>query len=180
MEEQIIICVDENDQVTGYGEKLAVHRAKQLHRAFSIFLYDAKKDVWLIQKRAEGKYHSGGLWSNSCCSHPRKDETMQIALVRRLNEELGIDLPDDTPFLPAGEFLYFADYGELAEHEIDHVYVLEYAMTDDFRVNPEEISTIRWIETEELNKELRETTESFSAWFPKAYKLAYQLVSTLC
>lgn len=177
--EQIIICVDENDKIIGYGEKLEVHRQKQLHRAFSIFLYDSERDTYLIQRRAEGKYHSGGLWSNSCCSHPRKDEPMQLALVRRLNDELGISLPDDTVFLRAGTFRYFADYGSLAEHEIDHVFVLPYEETDDFSPNPEEIQDICWMAGADIKERLIDNPDQFSAWFPKAFELAERAIDKI-
>ena len=84
----MIILVDEQDCEIGYGEKLDVHIKAQLHRAFSIFVFDWTERKMLIQKRAEGKYHSGGKWCNACCSHPRKGEVMEEALARRLQEEL--------------------------------------------------------------------------------------------
>ena len=89
--DQLLVLVDESDQETGYGEKLHVHQNALLHRAFSIFVFDWDKEEMLLQRRASGKYHSGGLWSNACCSHPRKGETMAHALNNRLKAELGLE-----------------------------------------------------------------------------------------
>ena len=133
-----IILVDEQDKEIGFGEKLDVHVKEQLHRAFSVFIFDPKSQKMLIQKRAEGKYHSGGKWSNACCSHPRKGEIMEEALARRLQEELGFWMPERLnvftyPEFPdemninniveVGHFTYYAKFDGLSEHEIDHVFV---------------------------------------------------------
>ena len=100
MEEKIIL-VDENDKEIGSDEKLNVHKEGKLHRAFSIFVFNSKGEL-LIQKRAKNKYHSGGLWSNSCCSHPRIGESIEEAVHRRLKEEVGIK----TPLKEAFSFIY--------------------------------------------------------------------------
>ena len=91
--EDLLVLVDENDREIGWREKMEVHVAGKLHRAFSVFIFDRNQKKMLLQKRAEGKYHSGGLWSNACCSHPRKGEGMEAALSRRLEEELGFKAP---------------------------------------------------------------------------------------
>lgn len=189
-----IILVDEQDNEIGYGEKLDVHIKKQLHRAFSVFIYDPKNQEMLIQKRAEGKYHSGGLWSNACCSHPRKGEIMEEALGRRLQEELGFSVPErlNIHFYPEvikditekdifemGHFTYFAQFDGLAEHEIDHVYM--YYPTEEqlsqMQYNPEEIGDVQWIRVDELWDWLKKRPEDFSAWFKNALELACKLLN---
>ena len=189
---EYIVLVDENDQEIGYGEKLEVHVKHQLHRAFSIFIYDVRTKRMLIQKRAEGKYHSGGKWSNACCSHPRKDEIMEEALCRRLEEELGFLMPERMcihhyPELPekfgrkdiieVGHFTYFAQFDGLAEHEIDHVYVY---YPDEEQIlniccNPEEISDVLWVTMEELMNWVKEDPDNFSAWFANAFNLTIKI-----
>src|SRR4051812_34432219 len=114
-----LILVDAHDRELGAGEKLQVHLAGALHRAFSIFVFDAAGRL-LIQKRAPGKYHSAGLWSNTACGHPRPGEATAPAARRRLREEMGLDCELHEAF----EFLYRAELGDaLVEHEYDHVFV---------------------------------------------------------
>lgn len=191
---EYIILVDEQDQEIGYGEKLEVHVKHQLHRAFSVFIYDKKTKRMLIQKRAEGKYHSGGKWSNACCSHPRKGEIMEEALSRRLEEELGFKMPERMnihfyPELPErygretilemGHFTYFAPFEGLAEHEIDHVYVYypDEEQLDHMCCNPEEISDILWISMDELLTWVQKEPDTFSAWFAPALNLACKILN---
>lgn len=132
-----IILVNENDEIVGYAEKMDVHKKQLLHRGFSIFIFDWRTKKLLLQKRASGKYHSGGLWSNACYSHPRKDEDLNECLSIRLKEELGIETqfhivnPKDCGLLidekdviySCGKFTYSASYGEISENEIDHVFL---------------------------------------------------------
>jgi len=158
--EEKLIWVDVYDNEVGYGEKLETHERNILHRAFSVFLYHDGKI--LIQQREKNKYHSGGLWANSCCSHPRKGETLLEAAYRRVKEELG--LQDGAYELKEiDSFIYFQSYGSLSEYEFDHVIVGEYGGT--VTPNPEEIQDLRWIMYEDLEKELLEHPEQFSAWF---------------
>ncbi|MEE1242581.1 isopentenyl-diphosphate Delta-isomerase [Frisingicoccus sp.] len=191
--EEFIILVNDQDEETGYGEKLDVHIKAQLHRAFSIFIYDCQAHKMLIQKRAEGKYHSGGLWSNACCSHPRKGEIMEEALARRLEEELGFLMPEkltivscdnldktitEKEIIETGKFQYFAQFEGLAEHEIDHVFVY-YPCREQIEqmvCNPEEIGDIQWIDMGALCEWNRERPEDFSAWFAPALKLACRVL----
>ena len=185
--EERLIWVDEQDREVGTGEKLDTHRRKQLHRAFSIFIMDPDTQQTLLQMRAPGKYHSGGLWTNSCCSHPRAGQTMAQALHDRLQLELGIDVPlhiepgtggafGPDAALEAGSFRYFADFGELAEHELDHVYVLEQsAAALQLQPDPEEIAQCKWVTLDELDTWLEEHPEAFTAWFRPAYTLARAL-----
>ena len=164
--EDILIWVNENDEEIGSGPKLETHRLKQLHRAFSLFLFDPDTNRILIQQRAHGKYHSGGLWANSCCSHPRKGETLAEAVPRRAQQELGI-LAEGAEEL--GSFVYFKDFGELAEHEVDHVFLCDLPETTVLHPDPEEIAELRWVEVSALERETREHPERFSAWFCPAF-----------
>ena len=195
---EMIILVDENDQEIGYGEKLQVHRENRLHRAFSIFIADRKEKKLLLQKRALDKYHSGGLWTNACCSHPRMGETMRDALVNRLKVELGLEVPEDLRILQAddaagfrksggenviyetGSFRYFAPFDGLSEHEIDHVFVYfsgpEGFEKDAFTLNPQEVAETVWIRIGDLTDWMAEAPDDFTAWFRPAYALAEKLL----
>ena len=190
---EFIILVNEQDQEIGYGEKLDVHVKEQLHRAFSIFIFDPKTQKMLIQKRAVGKYHSGGKWSNACCSHPRKGEIMEEALARRLNEELGFMMPErleiyeypDCPkemsvetIVEVGHFMYYAKFDGLAEHEIDHVFVYfpSPSQLENMQCNPEEIEEIKWVEIADLLDSVEKEGEHYSAWFKPALNLTYKMI----
>ena len=153
-----IILVDIFDKETGSAEKMEAHRQKKLHRAFSLFIAD-KHGNMLLQKRAEGKYHSAGLWCNACCSHPRKGERTRDAVIRRAREELGIDVDPYELF----HFTYYEDFGNLAEYELDHVFLAQYE--GELHPDPEEVGDLRWISIFELKKELEEHPERFAAWF---------------
>ncbi len=155
-----LIWVDLFDNEIGSGDKLETHVKNQLHRAFSVFIvHDGKM---LIQKRALDKYHSGGLWANACCSHPRWGETLEVAVSKRLEEELGIP-QGATSFKELFTFNYFTQYEGLSEYEIDHVFLSDYH--GEIQVDPDEIMETRWITLEDLQKELEEKPETFSSWF---------------
>ena len=154
-----IILVDEQDRETGRGEKLAVHRQCLLHRAFSVFLW--REDQLLLQRRAAGKYHSAGLWANTCCSHPRPGEATIAAARRRLREECGIDPP---PLREAFSFIYKADCGGLWEHEFDHV-LLGRCPAGPWTPDPAEIAELRWWELDAVSRELTEQPREFAPWF---------------
>ena len=175
--EDILILVDENDQEIGHLGKMETHVEKKLHRAFSLFLYDREEDSMLIQKRAYGKYHSGGCWSNSCCSHPRKGEKLPTAVVRRTKTELNIDIEEDK-LVYCGKFHYFAQFEQVAEHEIDNVFIYDYTGQDKSVIvgNPEEVEELQWITIEELAKWLEADRDAFSAWFPKAFAFAIEKI----
>ena len=140
MSEQVIL-VDKNDNIIGTEEKLKAHQLGLLHRAFSIFVLRRTPDLELLmQKRALTKYHSGGLWTNSCCGHPRPSEPLMEAAARRLKEEIGLSLP----LKEIGVFTYKADVGNnLTEHEIDHI-LIGYWEGETIRPNPEEEETLQW------------------------------------
>ena len=161
-----VILVDEQDCQIGVGEKLRTHHEGSLHRAFSIFVFDARG--WLLlQKRARTKYHSGGLWSNTCCGHPRPGETTAGAARRRLREELNVECELREAF----SFLYRAEVGGgLVEHELDHVFVGRF----DGEPAPDaaEVEDWRWVTPEELQRELRLRPDAYSYWLRAALERA--------
>jgi isopentenyl-diphosphate delta-isomerase len=166
----LLILVDENDRQIGAAPKLRAHQEALLHRAFSVFLFD-RDGRMLLTRRAPGKYHSGGLWTNACCSHPRDGETLAEAVPRRLAEELGVS---DCPCREVGSFVYRADFANgLTEHELDHVFVGEWSqgVTPD----PLETSEIAWWPVEEIQRQLNDHPERFTAWFAPAFALATQV-----
>lgn len=155
-----IIIVDEKDNILGAADKMHVHRTGMLHRAFSAVVVNDKHEI-LIQKRADQKYHSGGLWSNSFCSHFYNEESQLNALKRAAQKELGVDVLD---YRYIGKITYFVKIGELFENEIDYVYIVK----DDgspFNVNLEEVSEYRWIRVEKCQKMISEYPEAFTEWF---------------
>lgn len=163
-----LILVDMNDQEIGTAAKTEVHHKGLLHRAFSVFLFDG--NTLLLQKRALDKYHCGGLWTNTCCSHPRPGETVKGAAVRRLQEELGIDLPE-AALREVHDFVYRAPFTNgVTEFEYDHVLVGEYA--GDYRCNPDEVDSAKRIDLEELKESIRTQPEKYTPWFITSLKEA--------
>lgn len=158
MKERIIL-VDENDTSLGSIEKLEAHEQGLLHRAFSVFIFNSKGEL-LLQKRALGKYHSAGLWTNTCCSHPNYGEETEDAIHRRLKEEMGMKTDVDFKF----KFTYKASLeNNLTEHEIDHVY---FGFSDDNPlINLEEVSDWKYISMEEIQKEIGSHPEIYTSWF---------------
>lgn len=164
--EDRLILVDYQDQPIGEAGKLEVHQKSLLHRAFSVFLY--RGNELLIQKRAAGKYHSAGLWANTCCSHPRVGEELTEAVKRRLQEEAGITCPVEE--LTA--FVYREVYGELAEYEYDHVFVGEY--DGAFQCNHEEAEEMKYVDIDELSEDMVSRPEKYAAWFLTAFPMVYR------
>jgi len=163
-----VILVDEQDREIGTMEKMEAHRRGRLHRAFSVFVFDDEKRL-LLQQRATHKYHSGGLWTNTCCSHPRPTEATQEAAIRRLQEEMGIKA--DLAY--AFSFHYRAPFSNgLVEHEFDHVFTAHSGQQPS--INPDEVSGFRWIGLEELEKEIAAHPEAFTAWFKQIYKSVFE------
>lgn len=159
MNQDLLILVDQNDIQTGTMPKLEAHQKGLLHRAFSILVSNSSNEL-LIHKRAEGKYHSENLWTNTCCSHPFPGETILEAAHRRLQEEMGFDCPLEKQF----DFIYRkALDNDLIEHELDHV------LTGKFNgipnPDPEEVAEFRWISKEALKKEMENHPENFTYWF---------------
>lgn len=154
-----VILVDEQDRELGTMEKMAAHEQGRLHRAFSVFLFNEEGQM-LLQKRANNKYHSPGLWTNACCSHPRPQEDTMTAAIRRLQEELGII----SPLQFKTSFVYRSEFENgLTEHEFDHIYVGTY-MGEPIP-NTEEVAATKWIDLQELKKEIKKEPASFTTWF---------------
>ncbi len=157
--QEMVVLVNEHDEVLGQMEKLKAHENALLHRAFSVFLFNSNGEM-LLQKRAAGKYHSPNQWTNACCSHPKNGETYLQGAQRRLSEELGITADLEEKF----HFIYRADVGqELWEHELDHVFTGIY--DGEFRLNPDEVSEIRFISLEDLDREMKANPDQFTEWF---------------
>jgi len=165
---EMLILVDDHDNPVGTMEKQEAHVKGLLHRAFSIFVWNGAaaragaEPRMLIQQRADGKYHSGGLWTNTCCSHPREGQTLDEATHQRLQLEMGFDVPLEELF----GFSYVAQFEEhLSEHEYDHVFLGEYPEDGLVVPDPEEASDYRWISLAELKRDLAEHPETYTAWF---------------
>ena len=166
-----VILVDEADREIGSMEKVAAHKnGGTRHRAFSVFVFD-EQGRWLLQQRAAGKYHFAGLWTNACCSHPRPGETTEAAAHRRLVEELGFDCPLTEHF--SFEYQAVSPTGDLAEHEIDHVFTGMYA--GEMKPNPDEVGAVRWVAPDELAVELQQYPERFTPWFKIASERVREL-----
>lgn len=169
-----VILVDEHDNPIGQEEKLKAHQLGLLHRAFSIFIYQKKQSKihWLLQQRQPNKYHSGGRWSNSCCSHPKVGETLLHAAQRRLMEELGFCCT----LKHHGHFIYYAKFDNtLSEHELDHVFVGEYNHTK-IAPNPQEVSDVAWVEHSVLHKNITKNSDHYTPWLAQALTMAYKFL----
>src|SRR5688572_13093216 len=154
-----IILVDEQDNAIGTMEKMEAHRRGVLHRAFSVVLFNSSGEL-LLQRRAENKYHSGGLWTNTCCSHPLPDESIHDAAQRRLKHEMGINLKPEFAF----KFIYKTPLDRsLIEHELDYVFI----GTFDGRpvINKKEVSEWKFMSLSELKKDIQLHPEIYTVWF---------------
>lgn len=157
--EEFVVLVDQQDQPKGLMEKQEAHLAGLLHRAFSVFVFNSKNEL-MIQQRAAHKYHSPMLWTNTCCSHPRENETYEQAAHRRLEEEMGFDCELNYKF----NFIYKA-YLEngLIEHELDHVFV-GYCDIEP-QLNPKEVMAYQWIAMDDLKNDIITNPDKYTAWF---------------
>jgi len=161
---EYVVLVNKKGKVLGTEEKMAAHQKGLLHKAFSVFIFNSKGQM-LLQQRALDKYHFGGLWSNSCCSHQRLKEADEAAAHRRVKEELGFE----TPLKEVFTFIYRAEdeATQLIEHELDTVFVGIYD-GDTSMYNRSEVQAIRWISMPELFKDLNEFPENYTFWFKTA------------
>jgi isopentenyl-diphosphate Delta-isomerase len=154
-----VILVDENDSAIGTMEKLEAHKKGVLHRAFSALIFNSKGEI-LLQQRSSAKYHSGGLWTNTCCSHPLPDEDTHTAVRRRLLQEMGIDVNVDF----SHKFIYRTRLDhDLIEHEYDHVFVGRF--DGEPVINPEEVAAWRFASPDDVKREMTENPEAFTYWF---------------
>ncbi|MFA7688087.1 MAG: isopentenyl-diphosphate Delta-isomerase [Moheibacter sp.] len=162
--EEFVVLVNENDEVLGLMEKQQAHVAGLLHRAFSVFIFNSKGEL-LLQQRASDKYHSPALWTNTCCSHPRENETYLEAAHRRLQEEMGFDCELEPKF----HFIYKAKLDEnLFEHELDHVFTGQF--DGEIQINPEEVSAYKWISMDELIADMDSNPGQYTVWFKIIFK----------
>jgi isopentenyl-diphosphate delta-isomerase len=157
-----VILVDQNDRARGTNDKMDAHRCGELHRAFSVFVFDSRGRL-LVQQRAETKYHTGGMWTNTCDGHPRPGETVKEAAHRRLGEEMGFDCALGHAFA----FTYRAELGNgLVENEYDHVLIGTY--DGDPTPAEEEIAAYKWIDVERLVEDVRRDPDRYAPWFTLA------------
>lgn len=163
-----VILVDENDHPTGTAEKLAAHQQSLRHRAFSVFIYRKQPKLeLLLQQRADNKYHSAGLWTNTCCSHPRPDEDILEAGQRRLLEEMGIR----ATLSSLGWFHYIAHFSNgLTENEIDHVLIGGMSQ-EEFVPNKDEVQAYRWVSLTDLKGEMGRWPERFTPWLGQVVEM---------
>ncbi len=154
-----VILVDEKDNEVGTMEKLEAHQKGELHRAFSVMIFNSKGEM-LLQKRAKTKYHSGGLWTNACCSHPQPNESMADAMSRKLKQEMGLTLHLEFAF----KFIYQIKLDQnLFEHEWDHVFIGFF--DGEPRVNAEEVEDWKFADLISLKKDVSENPASYTYWF---------------
>lgn len=166
MQMEEVILVDEADTPLGKMEKMEAHRKALLHRAFSVFIFNSKGEM-LLQRRAAGKYHSPGLWTNACCSHPRPGEETLAAASRRLKEELGIT----TTLTKLFDFTYRSAYDNgLTEFEFDHVFVGIYD-DRDIQPDPAEVSDFCFRSSDDIQTDLQRSPAKYTTWFHLAFPL---------
>lgn len=158
-----VILVDVYDRQTGVMEKMQAHQQGLLHRAFSVFIFNRQGEM-LLQRRAFSKYHSGGLWTNACCSHPLPGEETATAAQRRLKEELGFETPIEKVF----DFVYNAELDNgLTEHEFDHVFTGEYE--GHMLLNKEEAMDVYYRDIREIKDLLKDYPQEYTPWFHLAF-----------
>ncbi|MHA4895986.1 isopentenyl-diphosphate Delta-isomerase [Pedobacter sp. PWIIR3] len=168
-----VILVDVEDNILGTMDKIEAHVLGKLHRAFSVFIFNNKGEL-LLQQRAFDKYHSGGKWTNTCCSHPRLGEDNLAAANRRLREEMGMSCKLEYVF----NFTYKADLNDgIAEHELDHVF---FGICDDLpKINEEEVAGYRYITLADLSKEIAVHPELYTDWLKICFNQVEQAYSKL-
>lgn len=172
MMEEHVILVDEQDNQIGLMPKMEAHEKAQLHRAFSVFIFNDKNEL-MLQQRAASKYHSPLLWTNTCCSHQRNGETSLEAGVRRLQEEMGFICDLEEVF----SFIYKAPFDNgLTEHELDHVMVGRY--NNSPIINKEEVEAYKWMTLEQVKKDMDKNPDTYTAWFKIIFEKSYDKIAT--
>ncbi|TRZ41774.1 isopentenyl-diphosphate Delta-isomerase [Robertkochia solimangrovi] len=170
MNEEVVILVNEKDEPIGTMEKIEAHEKALLHRAFSVFVFNDKGET-MIQQRALSKYHSPGLWTNTCCSHQRTGETNIQAGKRRLMEEMGFE----TELKEVFSFIYKAAFDNgLTEHEFDHVMVGQFNDLPD--INPDEVADWKWMTLEDIREDMNFHPENYTAWFRIIFDKFYKYI----
>jgi len=167
---EYVVLVNNQDEVIGIEEKIKAHELGLLHRAFSIFVYRKTHRGWefLLQQRHPQKYHCGGLWTNTCCSHPRLHEAVIVAAHRRLKEEMSLDIS----LRALGSFIYCASLDNgLIEHELDHVLVGEYTALGEIAYDPEEVVDFCWMSSDRLQEALSHEPHLYTPWLAPAFAL---------
>jgi len=163
LNEEQVVLVNEHDEAIGTMGKLRAHQEGALHRAFSVFLFDEHGRL-LLQRRAAGKYHSAGLWTNTCCSHPRPGEHLTDAARRRLTEEMGINVDVEHRF----SFLYKAGFDNgLYEHELDHVFFGNYSGTP--QPAPDEVDDWKYLHPDALEADMAAHPERYTVWLRECW-----------
>lgn len=171
MKEERVILVNEQDEPIGTMEKIEAHEKALLHRAFSVFVFNDKGET-MIQQRAMHKYHSPGLWTNTCCSHQREGESNIEAGKRRLMEEMGFT----TELQEVFSFVYKAPFDNgLTEHEFDHVMVGKYNEAPN--INPDEVADWKWMSLERIKSDMEQYPEHYTAWFRIIFEKFYAHIS---
>ena len=159
MNKEYVILVDEQDQEIGLMEKMEAHEKGLLHRAFSVFVFNSQGEL-MLQQRAFEKYHSGGLWTNTCCSHPRQGEAVLEAAHRRMEEEMGFDCELNQQF----HFIYNRKLDKgLTEHELDHVVFGKFE--GEPNLNPEEVVAYKWMNMQDLKTDIQNNPSEYTEWF---------------
>lgn len=168
MKEELVVLVNENDEKIGLMPKQEAHEKGLLHRAFSVFVFNSKNQL-MLQQRAWHKYHSPGLWTNTCCSHQRDGETSVEAGKRRLMEEMGFstDLRETTTFIYKAPF----DNG-LTEHELDHILIGNYEGSPN--LNPDEVAAWKWMSLEDVKADIQNNPQEYTVWFRIIFDKFYQ------
>ncbi|MGJ5642290.1 isopentenyl-diphosphate Delta-isomerase [Formosa sp. S-31] len=171
MTEEKVILVDENDMPIGHMSKLEAHEKGVLHRAFSVFVFN-DKDELMLQQRALDKYHTPGLWTNTCCSHQREGESNIEAGRRRLQEEMGFvtALEETTSFIYKSPF-----ENGLIEHEYDHILIGYY--NDEPKINPEEVADWKWMSLKDVQEDIKLRPEIYTSWFKIIFDKFYEHIN---
>lgn len=168
LENETVVLVDEQDRALGSMEKLRAHEEGRLHRALSVFLFN-DTDQMLLQRRALDKYHSGGLWTNTCCSHPRPGEEPFEASTRRLREEMGVE----SDLVKIFDFVYWARLDHnLIEHELDHVFIGFF--NGEPVANPSEAMDWKWADEDMIEADVAQHPEKYTVWFRMIFKKVFE------